>query len=106
MMERRAYERFQLALPARLEVVSSGREEVFEARTRDISANGVFLFITAACSVGSKVRLDLAVRSKRIAQLTGAQGLIKVEGKVVRSDPEGIAISFDQGVRILGLRTS
>jgi hypothetical protein len=105
-MERRMYERFQLALPARLEVVSSGREEVFEARTRNISANGAFLLTTARWPAGSKIRVELAVRSKRIAQLTGAQGLIKVEGTVVRSDPEGIAISFDHGLRILGLRRS
>jgi c-di-GMP-binding flagellar brake protein YcgR len=105
-MERRGYERFRLALPARLEVVSSGKEEVLEARSRDISASGAFLFTTAACSVGSKVRLDLVVRSKRIAQLTNAEGHIKIEGTVVRCNREGMAISFDHGVRILGLRQS
>ena len=105
-MERRLYERFPLALPARLEVVSSGSEEVFEARTRDISANGAFLVTKAGCPVGSRVRLESVVRSERIAQLTDAQGLIKVEGTVVRSTPEGIAISFHQGIRILGLPRS
>jgi hypothetical protein len=105
-MERRTYERFRLALPARVGVVSSGREEVFEARTRDISASGAFLLTTARCPAGSKVQLELAVQSKRIAQLTGAQCCIKVEGTVVRFDPEGIAVSFNHGLRILGLRAS
>ena len=106
MMEGRAYERFQLALPTRVEVVSSGGERVFEAQTRDISAKGAFLKTREALPKGTGVRLDLTVESERITKLTGAQGLIKVEGTVVRSTPEGIAIRFDGESKILSLRAS
>jgi PilZ domain len=105
-MERRAYERFQLGLPTRVEVISSGGGQVFEAQTRNISARGAFLNTQEALPEGSRVRLDLTVESERITELTGAQGLIKVEGTVVRSTPEGIAIHFDGEATILGLRTS
>ena len=105
-MEQRVYERFQVALPTRVEVVSSGGEQVFEARTRDISARGAFLHTRDALPEGSRVRLDFTVESERISKLTGSQGLIRVEGTVVRSTPEGIAIRFDRESRILGSRAS
>ncbi len=48
MKDRRKYERFQLELPARLEMNSSQRTEIFELRTRDISAAGALLLGTSA----------------------------------------------------------
>ena len=106
MKERREYERFQLALPARLENAASGTKEVFEAQTRDISAAGAFLFTTERISEGTRCRLELKVPSNRIKELTGAQGLIKVEGTVVRSTPDGVAICFDGDCQMLGLKGS
>jgi hypothetical protein len=84
MKERRIYERFQLSLPARLEMNSTGKKEIFELQTRE----------------------ELIVASERIKELTGVQGLIKVEGTIVRSTPDGLAICFDGDCEILGLKES
>jgi len=107
MKDRRKYERFQLELPARLEMNSSQRTEIFELRTRDISAAGALLLGTSAQFLaGTRCHLELIVASERIKELTGVQGLIKVEGTIVRSTPDGVAICFDGDCQILGLKGS
>jgi len=106
MKDRRKYERFQLELPARLEMNSSEKKGIFELQTRDISAAGVFLNTTEEFSEGTKCQLELTVTSERIRQLTGAQSLIKAKGIVVRSTPDGVAICFDGDCQILGLKGS
>jgi hypothetical protein len=106
MMKRRTCERFQLELPARVEVTSSNGIQRFDARTRDISAEGAFLHTQEALPEGTGVRLDLTIENERITELTATQGLIKVEGTVVRSTPEGIAIRFHGEPKILSLRAS
>ena len=106
MNERRAYERFQLTIPARLEMVSSARKEVFDSQTRDISAVGAFLLTKEMLSEGTRCRLELTIPSNRIKELTGAQSLIKVEGTVVRSTPAGVAICFNGDCQILSLKGS
>ena len=107
MKERRKYERFQLELPARLEMNSSERTEIFELQTRDISAAGALLLgATGQFPAGTRCQLELIVISERIKELTGVQGLIKVEGTVVRSTPDGVAICFDGDCQILGLKES
>jgi len=106
MEERREYERFQLALPARLEIATSVKKEIFDSQTRDISAAGAFLFTTERLSEGTRCRLELTVPSNRIKELTGAQSLIKVEGTVVRSTPDGVAICFDGECQLLSLKGS
>ena len=107
MKERRTYERFQLSLPARLEMNSSGKKEIFELQTKDISAAGALLVgTTEQFPAGTRCQLELIVTSERIKELTGVQGLIKIEGTIVRSTPGGVAICFDGDCQILGLKGS
>jgi hypothetical protein len=106
MKDRRKHERFQLELPARLEMNSSHTKEMFELQTRNISSAGAFLNTTRRFPVGTKCQLELIVISERIKELTGVHGLIKVEGTIVRSTPEGVAISFDGECQILCLQGS
>ncbi len=106
MKERRKYERFQLELPARLEMNSSERTKIFELQTRDMSSAGAFLLTTGRFTEGTRCQLELIVISERIKELTGVQGLIKIEGTVVRSTPDGVAVCFDGDCQILGLNGS
>jgi hypothetical protein len=107
MQERRKYERFRLELPARLEMNSSERTEIFELQTRNISAAGALLSgTTGQFPTGTRCQLEMIVASERIKELTGVQGLIKIEGTIVRSTPDGVAICFDGDCQILGLKGS
>jgi hypothetical protein len=105
MKEQRRYERFQLQLPARVETNNSGKKEIFEFYTKDISSAGVLLLGTEGqFSEGTACQLELIVNSEKIKELTGMQGLIKIEGTVVRSTPDGVAICFGGDCQILGLK--
>ena len=105
MKDRRKYERFQLELPARLEINSSKTTEMFELQTRNISSAGALLLgTTAQFALGTRCHLELIVTSERIKELTGLNGLIKVDGTIVRSTPEGVAICFDGECQILCLK--
>jgi len=107
MQERRIYERFQLSLPARLEMNSTGKKQIFELQTKDVSAAGALLVGTPEqFPAGTRCRLELIVTSERIKELTGVQGLIKIEGTIARSTPDGVAICFDGDCQILGLKGS
>ena len=107
MKERRKHERFQLELPARLEVNTSRRTEIFELRSKNISAAGTLLIGTIEqFPAGTRCYLELLVNSQRIKELTGAQGLIKIGGTIVRSTADGLVICFDGDCQILGLKGS
>ena len=106
MKDRRKYERFQLELPARLEMNSFHTTEMFELQTRNISSAGAFLNTTRRFPVGTWCQLELIVISERIKELTGVHGLIKVDGTIVRSNSEGVAVSFDGECQILCLQGS
>ena len=104
MKERRQYERFSLRLPSRMETLNSGKKQVFDFETRDISAAGAFLFTTDPFPKGTRFKINLTAPSDRIKELTGAQSLIECEGKIVRCTPTGVAIHFDRECRITSLK--
>lgn len=104
MKERRKYERFQLELPARLKMNAVRKREVLEFNTKNVSAAGVFLHSKEQIPEGTRCQLELTVPSETIKELTGAQSLIKVEGTVVRSTRNGLAICFDGACEIVCLR--
>ena len=69
--------------------------------TCDISASGAYFCTTQCFAKGKHLKLTLHVQSDRLKQLTGAQGLIKIEGTVVRSTLTGMAVCFDGDCQIV-----
>lgn len=106
MEERRRFERFQLRLPVRMEVTISGKRQIFDLETKDISAAGVFIETSEQFSEGTPVQLSMTLSSDRIRELTGSQSLIKVKGIVVRSAPTGLAVGFAGRREILSLNAN
>jgi hypothetical protein len=105
MEERRAFERFTLMLPARMEMVISGKRQVFDFKTKNVSAGGAFLNTSEEIPEGTRLELKLTIPSDKIKKLTGVQSCIEVEGVVVRSTPDGVAICFDGECQILSLKS-
>lgn len=96
MQEKRKYERFDLRLSGKIIAVDSGHAEVLDVVTNDVSAGGAFVHTTKPIAVSARVKLILTVASEKLKELTGAQGLMKVAGTVVRSSIEGMAICFSE----------
>ncbi len=103
MSERRKHERYTIALPARVEVVTAGGKQILNLLTKNVCAGGALLDTDRVFPIGSQVRVNIAVRSERLKEMAGAQTLIKVEGRVVRSDQTGTAIRFNKDYKILKL---
>jgi hypothetical protein len=106
MRERREYERFDLRLPAQVEIFGSNGKEIFHELTSDLSAGGVYFNIRNPISEGTQVRLKLSVLSERLRELTGAEGFVEVEGVVIRCRSTGIAICFNGDYQIARLPKS
>ena len=104
MEEQRQFERFPITLPARMETITSGKKQVFELKTRDISSSGAFLYTAEQFSEGERFKLNLVASSEKIEKLTGAKSLIECEGSLIRSTPKGVAICFDTDCQILSLK--
>ncbi len=104
MQERRKYERFDLRLPGKIEVVTSEKQEILDVLTGNISAGGGFFHSAKPVPENEQVKIELIVGSKRLEELTGAQGLIRAEGTVVRSSPKGMAIWFHENYQIMPMR--
>ena len=103
MKERRKYERFDLRLPSKIEVLTSGKQEILDLLTSDVSAGGAFLYVGEPIPQGAQVKLSMILASEGLKELTGAQGLLKVAGTVVRCNTRGMAVFFDGDYEIVSL---
>jgi hypothetical protein len=102
MQERRKFERFALELPARIEIARLGEDrETFDLLTSNVSAGGAFFSKKLAITSGTRVRLYLTVSSETLKEETGAQGCVRLSGTVVRTEPKGTAIRFDEDYQFL-----
>jgi hypothetical protein len=101
--DKRRLERFALRIPARLSVRGrGGTDKSLEATTRDISAEGAYLYIYKHGLVaGATVEVELALSFERLRQLMEAseQVTARVQGTVLREDPDGVVVEFNQPFR-------
>ncbi len=94
MEKRRRKERFTIELPVKLEIAAMQEKLSFNLVTKNISANGAYLNMVNPIPEDTKVRLTILLINDTVKKSTGFQGLLKVEGKVVRREQTGIAIHF------------
>jgi hypothetical protein len=89
IQERRTLKRFNLRLQAILKELQD-REKAVELVTRDISSDGAFLVTDSPLPLDSGVELTLFLPAGEVKK-----SKIRVDGRVVRAESEGIAVRFD-----------
>jgi hypothetical protein len=107
--ERRAFERFDLKLPARIEVLDrTGRwgDEVLNLWTQNVCAGGAFflgrnLALKRAHHVHVNMVLDLKTSIDRLR----AKSVIKISGMICRLESRGIAVRFNRRYEIRALES-
>ena len=104
MIERRKIKRYELNIPTIIEVCKENNYVLFDIKTSNISAIGAFFHTKNAFSTGDRVKLTLKIHSSKLKELTGAQGFVKIKGRVIRSDHKGMAVHFDKQYQLMGLR--
>ena len=102
MNERRKLERFNLVIPTRLVLTNNNQEaEVFEINTCNISAGGAFFKTTHRIPKGICVNLNFVLPIENLARILGVTSFVKIKGKIIRVDMEGIAVSFERNYKII-----
>ena len=102
MDERRLLERYNLVIPTRIELINSNREsEVFEINTHNISAGGAFFKTSHKIPEGTHINMNFVLPIERLTKILGVNSFIKIKGKIIRVNVEGIAVSFDKKYEIL-----
>ncbi|MBW1710130.1 MAG: PilZ domain-containing protein [Deltaproteobacteria bacterium] len=98
MKEARNLERFDLELPAKIEIVGHEKEKenkVLTLLTRNVCSGGAYFHTEQPLPEGTDVKLDLILAIEELKKLKGKQAYIKVSGKVIRTEPNGMAICFN-----------
>ena len=105
MSNQRKVERFDLELPATIELLDEDREEkVYNLLTKNVCSGGAYFHTSQPLPEGTQVKIDLVLPLEKLKKLqkNHKQAYIKVTGKVLRSELEGMAICFDKDFQITG----
>ena len=106
MKEKRELERFDLEMPATIELLTSDQEKsLLNLLTTNISSGGAYFHTAQPLPEGIQVKMDLVLPLDKLRKLKDEhkQAYIKVTGKVLRSESEGMAICFDEDYQLLGV---
>ena len=105
--EKRGLERFDLEIPARIKTTFSSKEdETIDLLTSDISSGGAFFHTTKPLAEGTDVKIDLILPIAGLCKKLDEgseqyqRAFIKISGKVLRAESEGMAIAFDEDYEI------
>jgi hypothetical protein len=96
MQDRRELERFDLKLPARIDVLGPV-EQALDMITENVCAGGAFIPTPNPLSEGQEVLVELVLRRE---SGRGSPSMVTVGGKVLRSQPDGMAIRFNKQYKI------
>jgi len=103
MGERRELERYNLDTPAKV-IVNRGKgdKEVLSLHTRDLSSKGAFIVTDEPVEEGAKLTLEFMLPMDKLMSLIDMQSRVRLEvkGMVVRSNGNGMAVSFNKNYKI------
>jgi len=98
MVERRKYERYDLAVPVKSETLArTAKKRIHTLRTANVSAGGAYFHTDIALTEGTKVRLELLLSyDTRKTFRNPKSARIRILGTVVRCHQGGMAIRFSE----------
>ncbi len=101
--EQRQMERFSLELPS--QILLDDGEDTLELETENVCAGGAFFKTDQILPEGTEVKLELVIPLDRLKMLEGRQTLVRLTGKVIRTESGGMAIQFGKQYRMVPLKT-
>jgi hypothetical protein len=105
MGEKRMLERFDLTLPATIEFINEHHDErMLNLLTANICSGGAYFYTDQPLPEGTQVKIDLVLPLDKLKKLRKEhkKAFIKVTGKVLRTESEGMAICFNRDYQITG----
>ncbi len=107
-MDRRKNPRYELNLLVNVTVEDKTRNPVrFTSRTKNVCSSGAYITAATPLVEGTPVQLDLFLAVDRLLSIIGEHQKVKVKvnGEVVRTNEEGVAVRFDKGYKITTLNS-
>ena len=102
--DERSDRRFLLDLPATVSVKKASlAEKPLELKTANISSGGAFFQTPYFLPVGTRVKIDLEIAIDEVKKIKNRKALIKLSGVVIRSQKDGMAVSFSKKYKITPL---
>jgi hypothetical protein len=98
MDEKRKFERFNVNVPARVEIIPrEGEREKFDLETIDLSAEGTYLKSGRLLQEGSQVSIEIFLNFDQLKCPDDPDGslIIQATGRVLRSGGGGTVIHFN-----------
>jgi len=105
MKEKRRLERFDLEIPATIELLALDREEgIVNLLTSNMCSGGAYFHTTKPLPEGTQIKIDLVLPLDKLKGLKEdcKEAYIKVTGRVLRSESKGMAICFDEDYQLVG----
>lgn len=99
MDKKRKFERFDINVPARIEIIfQDGEREKHDLETSDLSAEGTYLKSERPLQEGSQVKIEIFLNLEELRCPADPDGslIIAATGRVLRSGDEGMAIHFNE----------
>ena len=103
MQYKRKLERFSLKAPAKIIPIDSDRKKsALDLETNNICAGGAFFHTSHSIPEGTQVEVAVVLPLDKLEILkdSSKQVHLRISGKVVRTEAEGIAVCFDQDYQI------
>jgi len=107
MVERRKYERYDLAVPVKIETLArSAQKRKISLKTANVCAGGAFFQTETALIEGTKVQIDLHLSYDSHRMFRKPKSVrIRILGTVTRSQQDGMAIRFSEDYVIAPIAT-
>ena len=105
MKEKRRLERFDLEIPATIELLALDKEEkILNLLTSNMCSGGAYFHTTQPLPEGTQIKIDLVLPLDKLKGLREdcKEAYIKVTGRVLRSESKGMAICFDEDYQLVG----
>ena len=97
-MEKRKLERFNLEIPATVSITAAGAEKKLDMETRDVCSGGAYFRTEQNVPIGTEVQINLVLPLEKFKTLPDhcEKVLVNLSGKVLRIEPDGIGVCFDE----------
>ena len=106
-MDKRAVDRYELGVPVRITGIEGEQHEILNTRAKNISSKGAYIALETPLPEGKHVRIEMLLPISSLLKIIGEQKkvMIRVDGTVVRSEAEGMAIHFEKEYEITALES-
>ena len=97
-IEKRKLERFNLETPVTVSITAVGAQKKLDMTTRDVCSGGAYFRTEQSVPIGTEMQINLVLPLEKFKTLPDhcEKVLVKLSGKVLRIESDGIGVCFDE----------